>query len=93
MVAAKVFGKPYGSLIPIRVPGQLMILMAILMEAIGKTRGEIPFINRTKIAESLAPAQSVSNAKAKQMLGWRPTESIVSMMVKAGKWYKNHGMI
>jgi len=65
----------------------------ILMELVGKITGEVPFINRTKIAESIAPAQSVSNAKAKRVLGWRPIQTIPSMMVKAGKWYNKHGML
>jgi nucleoside-diphosphate-sugar epimerase len=93
VVAKMVFGKSYGGLIPLRLPGKLLYLVSILMELVGKIQGEVPFINRTKIIESLSPAQSVSSAKAKAVLGWKASQTIPSMVVKAGMWYKEHGMI
>ncbi len=93
VVQAKVFGKKYGSLINIQIPRPLMRVLAILMELMGKIQGEVPFINRTKIAESFMPAQTVSNAKAKRVLGWKPAQTIVSTIEHAGHWFKEEGWL
>ncbi len=91
VVQAKVFGKRYGSLFPLKLPRPIMRLAGRLMELVGKIQGEVPFLNQTKIAEVLMPAQTVSNTKAKRVLGWKPAQTVPSTMEKAGRWYKEEG--
>jgi nucleoside-diphosphate-sugar epimerase len=93
IIAAKVFGKKYGTLIPIVLPAVVLKLLGTIMELFGKLTKKAPFINRTKATEALGIAWGMSTKKAKNLLGWQPKYSIVTALENAGKWYKDHNWL
>ncbi|MCF2138622.1 MAG: NAD(P)-dependent oxidoreductase [Candidatus Lokiarchaeota archaeon] len=93
VIASKVFKRPYGSLIPISIPFPIFYFIGILLESIGRLFNKPSFINRSKVIQAAAPGQTMSNQKAKRILGWKPNNSISSAIYQSGIWYKEHGWL
>ncbi|NHJ46622.1 MAG: NAD(P)-dependent oxidoreductase [Asgard group archaeon] len=90
----KIFGRKYGSLLSLPVSRFLMKTVAIILEVICKLQKKpIHFINLSKVNGAFAPGHVVSSDKAKRLLGWKPEQTIVSLIDREGKWFKDQGLI
>lgn len=70
-----------------------MLKLAGMLEFIGRIRHKVPFLNKPKIIEGAEINYSYSCEKAKRLLGWRPQDTVVTTLKKAGDWYRDHGWI
>ncbi|MHA1511567.1 MAG: NAD-dependent epimerase/dehydratase family protein, partial [Promethearchaeota archaeon] len=61
-----------------------------ILELISKISKQPSFLNRPKAIQASAPGQTMSNNKAKQILGWKPQYNIISALEHSGKWYKQN---
>jgi nucleoside-diphosphate-sugar epimerase len=94
IMSYKLFGRNYGDLLTIPVSRFLMRSAAIILEVIYKLQRKPPhFINQSKIYSAFAPGHVVSSEKAKKILGWKPKQTVVSLLVREGQWFIDQGMI
>jgi nucleoside-diphosphate-sugar epimerase len=94
LIGYLIFNKKYGSLLGVPIPDFLFHLIAIVTEAIYKLlRKPAPFYNRSKAYHATMLSNVCSTKKAKQLLGWKPEHNFISMVKRAGSWYKNQGLI
>ncbi len=94
IISVAVFNRKPGSLIKFNLPIFLLKILAYGLEGIAKlTRNPAPFINRSKIENAVFPGSVCGNQKAKNLLGWKPKHDAISMVMRAGNWAKDHGMI
>ena len=90
VIATKVFHRKYGGLIPIPIPPPIFYLVGLMLELISKISHEPPFLNRPKAIQASASGQTMSNHKAKQILGWKPQYDNISAIELAGRWYQQY---
>ncbi len=90
VIATKVFNRKYGSLIPISIPPPIFHFVGYIMELFSKITHQPPFLNRPKAIQASAPGQTMSNHKAKEILGWKPQYNKFSAIEHAGKWYQQN---
>ena len=77
----------------IRVPETAVKAVARVLSAVGKvTRRSFP-LNLDKLNEILPDYWVCSNAKAKEMLGFKPEFDLASGMAQSIGWYKRHKWI
>ena len=89
-----IFNRKYGSLIGIPIPNFLYHLIAIVTEAVYKMlRKPAPFYNKSKATNATLSGNVCSTEKAKQLLGWKPKHQFISIIKRAGSWYKTQGLI
>ncbi len=94
VINATVFHRRYGSLINIPFPQWGFKIITMVMEAVFKlAKQPAPFLNQSKFLGAAAPGQCVSNAKAKQLLGWRPQQTIKSTVIREGQWFLEQGWL
>jgi dihydroflavonol-4-reductase len=94
LIGYHIFGRKYGSLLGIPIPDFLYHLIAIVTEAIYKMlRKPAPFYNKSKAHNATLISNVCSTEKAKQLLGWKPEHNFISIVKRAGNWYKEKGMI
>jgi len=93
VIATKLFNRKYGSLIPISIPPPIFHFIGYIMELFSKITHQPPFLNRPKAIQGYAPGQTLSNHKAKEILGWKPEYNIISALEHTGKWYKEQKWI
>jgi nucleoside-diphosphate-sugar epimerase len=94
LIGHLIFGKRYGSLIGIPIPDFLYHIIAFVTEAIYKLfRKPAPFYNKSKAHNATLSSNVCSTKKAKQLLGWKPEHNYVSLVKRAGSWYKAQGLI
>ena len=94
MIGYYVFNRKYGSLLGLPIPNFLLHGIAIVLEAIYKMHKlSAPFYNRSKAYAAVALSNVCSNEKAKRLLGWKPEHSYISMVKRAGYWFKQREMI
>jgi len=77
----------------LRISKPTLMTVAYFAELVGKIRGTVPFINREKVKEALAPAWTCSNEKAKKLLGFSPKLSIEEGLKIAARWYRENGWL
>lgn len=92
LIGWKLFGKKYGSLVSLAIPGSLGLFAGSMMELFGHLTHTVPFLLRPKILEGMYPWYC-SCEKAQTLLGWRPKYNVLETVVRAGKWYQEHGII
>lgn len=90
VIATKVFHRKYGSLIPIPIPPLIFYFVGLILEIVSKISHEPSFLNRPKAIQASASGQTMSNQKAKKILGWKPQYSKISAIEHAGRWYKQN---
>lgn len=94
LIGYLIFNRKYGSLISLTFPDFLFHVVAIVMEALYKIlKKPAPFFNKSKAQSASALSNVCSAEKAKRLLGWRPNHNYISMVKRAGNWFKNRGMI
>ena len=94
MIGYYTFNKKYGSLLTLQIPNFLFHGIAFVLEAMYRMfRLSAPFFNKSKAVNATAQSNVCSNEKAKQLLGWNPQHSYISMIKRAGNWFKQRGMI
>ncbi|MHA1674987.1 MAG: NAD-dependent epimerase/dehydratase family protein [Promethearchaeota archaeon] len=94
IIGVSVFNRKPGSMIKFSVPIVLLKILAYALEGIAKlTKNPAPFFNRSKIENAMFPGSVCGNQKAKNLLGWKPKHDAISMVMRAGNWAKDHGLI
>lgn len=94
LIAYLIFDRPYGSLISVTFPDFLLHFIAIVTEAVYRLfRKPAPFYNRSKAQNATYLSNVCSTEKAKRVLGWKPNHNYISMVKRAGNWYKSQGLI
>jgi nucleoside-diphosphate-sugar epimerase len=93
VIATKVFHRKYGSLIPFPIPPRLFYFIGYLMEMVSHITHQPPFLNTSKAIQASAAGQTMSNEKAKRILGWSPYYTIITALEQAGRWYQQQQWI
>ncbi len=94
LIGYYIFNRKYGSLVGVPIPDFLYHIIAIVAEAVYKLfRKPAPFYNRSKACNATLKSNVCSTEKAKQLLGWTPEHNFISIVKRAGNWYKKRGLI
>ena len=77
----------------VRVPDQVMFMVGLLGELVGKVAGKPWIMNLDKAREAAAPGWVFSNDKANHELGFSPEQSLDEGFVLTCRWYQRHGWL
>jgi nucleoside-diphosphate-sugar epimerase len=93
LIGREVFGLGEGAMLRVSVPPAAVLAAGALMELAGRVLGRAPFLNRSKLRESLASGWACSSRKSRELLGWTPRFDPPAMVRRAGSWYRAHGWL
>jgi len=71
----------------------VLLAAAFLGEAGGALAGKSPFLSRAKLREITAGDWTVSSAKIREQLGWRPEVMLVERVGRTAEWYRAAGWV
>ncbi|MFX0101771.1 MAG: NAD-dependent epimerase/dehydratase family protein [Candidatus Hodarchaeota archaeon] len=92
LIGRVVFGKTK-PLRKFRVSEKTAIRFGAFMGFLGKLFGKVPFLTKAKMTELASEGWCVDCSKARNLLGWKPEQTIESLIRDAGSWYREHGYL
>ncbi len=79
--------------VPVRVPVAAVAVVAAANELTARLSGRPPLVGWRKLGEARHPFWIVSDRRAREELGYRPTIATAPGMVETAAWYRAEGWL